>query len=623
MKYIQIFSNIISVAGWCAAYLFFLFKYRFAFNYEVDINDHYYLIFAVPLLLLMILLNLFIGPNSPSLQKILWLSVVFALSFLLLLSKFYSFGNEYFVVLAAVFFINSCLAIISDKKLIYVVLIIVTLMYFFELYIGLQQYFEVLAYETNTALLIKGTLENSGVFACYLVVHLPLLNLANMLLPRATGLNRILNCACIIVLFAAFVLTCFLIYQTQSRTAYIALFVTITSGLFFRYGSTLKDVVKRTSKIRLAAIVSVALVIISFAGYYLFAMKKMSAVGRVMKTEIALQHFADNFWLGTGIGRFTWYYPQWQAQYFKETSNPPKDYFLSAGESYILFNEWLQWFKTVGLLGTLITIIALFFFFKAKSETNKNVLVATKRMVIAIMACGLTSYPLHANALLLLFGLCFVIVFRFSSASSSVESKNALQKKVTSLSLHFGNTPIFFVRCIIGFAIVLLGITSYKGFVTFKAAMLWQQIRDSYTISVNKPEKYEALYECLRADGKFLTDYGTVLTQDITNADKTIAVLKKAKQYFISRPTIEAMAKAYQQAGNYPKAIEQWQWVSNFLPNKFAPRHELLKLYQTTRDPANLRLIANTILKMPVKIPSAEVSRIKREAEESIKSVQQ
>ncbi|MFT3902996.1 MAG: O-antigen ligase family protein [Niabella sp.] len=554
-----------------------------------------------------------------SLKKILWVSMVI-ISCLLLFSKYYSFGNEYFFVLVSVLFINVALGFISNKRFLYAIPVIIMAVWFIQLYIGMQQWLDAKNYGDVIALVVNGTLQNSGVYACYLVVHLPFLGIFSSLFSKERRKENIwshpiLYWVGIFLLPFLFILCCFLVYQTQSRTAYIALPVTITGWLFLKKRTWLLYKIKQQPRIIFFVGVGVILIIAAVVLNHLFEMKKMSAMGRLMRTEIALQHIADQFWLGTGIGRFSWYYPQWQVQYFKETPDPPKDYFLSADESYIIFNEYLQWFETVGIVGAGITFFLLICFFKAKSENHRPLLNTLKLIVVVIMICGFTTYPLHINTFLLLLAFCFVAVLKLSD---SIPSIPLLKRKKTSLIKNRATCALR--RAFLALGILLWGLSGYKGITELIAAQQWQQMRDGYIPQIHIEERYAEWYIKLKDNGKFLTEYSIALTRNANNQLAT-KILTEAQLLFISRVSIEATAAAYSKQKDYLKAIDCWLWVCYYLPNKFVPKYELLKLYQSTNDIVNIKRVASTIITMPVKIPSVEVNKIKQEASNILKEL--
>lgn len=608
MKVNRTIASVLGTAGWCVCFLFFVFHYQFAFNYETEQNNQYYLVLLLPLVSAHLVLSFLDKEVVFTKGVLLWLSAVTLFCSLLLFSNYYSFGNEYFFVLISVFFISGGLYFTKHPVCIDVIIALILSIYVFELYSGVLQWAEN-RYNSDTALSVKGTLENSGVYACYLVVHLPLLNFARENLIAKISKRYALTVLITFLLLLS--ISILLIYQTQSRTAYISLFVTITAWMLHKYGQKMWRKVKQLFWIVSISMCLMVLVALSMVLSYLFYMKKMSAMGRLMKTEITLQHIADQFWMGTGIGRFTWYYPQWQAAYFKNASNPPKDYFLSAGESYVIFNEWLQWFKTVGVLGSVATMLLLICFFRAKSAAYGSLFNTLKLTVVAVMACGFTSYPLHVNAFLLLLGFCFAAVSVLSGKKNIPRWQLVASSKLLQASFH----RVLLITIVLS----VLVFTMVKGFSTYQAARQWQQIRFVSSAYNNKIKQYAELYNNLKTDGKFLTDYGAQLMKDSIQRESAVSILKEGRSYFINRQATELLVEACAETGQNREAIDLQEWLCYYLPNKFSTQRRLLEMYQADNDSSNVKRIAHVILAMPVKIPSLEVDQAKAEAEQALK----
>jgi tetratricopeptide (TPR) repeat protein len=162
--------------------------------------------------------------------------------------------------------------------------------------------------------------------------------------------------------------------------------------------------------------------------------------------------------------------------------------------------------------------------------------------------------------------------------------------------------------------IVIAVVAAYVAFGQWRAKKDWDKLRNQlFSSRAEIHAGYRQLYNTLHYDGKFLTDYGMFLAEDSADCPKAVAVLEEAKKYVITRVAIETLAQAYKKTGNYQKAIENYQWLCNYLPNKFGTKLELLTLYVAVNDSVNARKTAHTILTMPVKIPSREVDRIKNE----------
>jgi tetratricopeptide (TPR) repeat protein len=175
------------------------------------------------------------------------------------------------------------------------------------------------------------------------------------------------------------------------------------------------------------------------------------------------------------------------------------------------------------------------------------------------------------------------------------------------------------------FVVFLILLSGYTAFIAFKHLMAknrWHNLRNNYTLSRDETKaNYADLYPTLKHDGKFLTEYGGYLIEDSADCIKAVEVLERAKQYFISRKTIEATGYAYWQLKNYSKAIENFEWLSNFIPSLFAPKYELLKLYNEKGDNENAKRMANIILTMPVKIPSDRVEQIKEDTKKILQNL--
>lgn len=577
-------------------FAFFAFDYRFSFNYEIDTNDQYYLVWVIPTVTLILLLFSVFNNCSFTVIQIAYLTIVTIICLLILFSKNYHFGNEHFFVTASIGIVSGLFLFAGNINIALVIIFLQPIMLVYQLYIGLSQYHDAVAYEDNISLAIKGSFQNSGIFACYLVTQLPLLHhtLFSTLKHKMSALlSRVLFT---VMLSPAL----FLIYQTQSRSAWMALAVTTGAWSLFQYRKEIKAKLAAIPGTVLACSGILLAALLTGAGYYLFALKKMSAMGRMMKLSVTWDHITDDFWWGTGLGRFSWYYPQWQANYFKTHPHPPESYFLSAGESYIIFNEPVQLLKETGLMGWLLFASALVVFFSIHSPIKYNQLFTSlKLMVISILACSFTSYPLHVNYLLLLFGLCFFTVITLGDSGT----------------LHKPALGCLTGQLLVMPVVLLLGYTSYKGIREYGAFKNWEALKQGELTDQDRLLKeYKAIYYHLSQNGKFLTDYGSVLSEDSTSYTEATTVLERAKQLHITRLGIEQLAEIYKKQHNLDKAIALRQWLCYFLPNRFLLKKELLQLYQAKGDEAKAKQTAQAILAMPVKIPSSEVTGIKHEA---------
>lgn len=588
--------------SWIGLATFFILYYPFSFNYETYLNDQYKLFVTIPFFSIILTGLLF---KKKIELHILNISIFIVCSIILLLlsfSRYYSWGNEHFSVIGAILFISVGMLLLDNIVYIQITAIFFLLLFFYELNSGIIQWMDASQHDGNLIFAIKGTLQNSGIYACYLLVNLPLLywlfwntHFIKILNVKSKAYMSILYWTKRVIFLSIVLLSCILIFKTQSRTAYFAMIALTTSFLIINHGKSLPNTINKIPKSILFGSVIVAFSTLWCVSSYLFNLRKLSAIGRLMRVDLTLQHINDMFWFGTGLGRFTWYFPQWQADYFASHPTAPHSYFLSAGESFLVFNEYIQLFKEVGFFGFVVIIILIYCFYKTKSEGNDLFLNMLKVTATTIFACGFTSYPFHVNIFLLMIAFCFGSTIKFGKNNSFLLKKG-----------YFENSIIMTGSIVILLALTI--VSSYKSFYQYKAMKRLDHIRNDYNPNISI---YDSLYLVLKHDGKFLAEYSMAL-KDISAENKRIApILEEAKQYYISEKTIYALAKTYEKNGNYPKAIDNFRWLSNYLPNKFTPKYGLLKMYQKIGDTVLVRQLAKSILSMPVKIQSFEVEDIK------------
>lgn len=579
------------------------FSYRFAFNYETYLNQQYPLVFILPIIAI-VLIWLFTQRNNDKYSLYIGLFLIICFSSLLCFSTYYTFGNEYFFTLGVITLTSYCLYWLKSIKTVEVIILMFIAVFIFQLYTGLQQIFD-----NEHPLAVSGSLQNSGVFAYYLVCNLPLVYWFLFTFGKRLYLNQVKYLPWILrgIFFLIALIVFYMDYYTQSRTAIISFFIGICYLIVQHYKINIIDTLKRIPNVLLFIISTGSLATIIWAGIWLYNVKRLSAAGRLFSIQVSLENIPDHLWFGTGLGRFTWYYPQWQSAYFEKNFKPNLDFFLSADESYIIFNEFLQLFSTIGILGFSLCIYGIYRFFKLESTTNNNLLSIVKCTVLLILCSGVTSYPLHVNLILLILGSCIATGFMITNIGNEkiIEKKSGYKSMLN--------------KALISCCIILLSLSSYNGYKTFAATKQWSNIRDGVYDREQNLKTYEELYPVLHTDGKFLIEYGALLNTDTSDIRRAISILEEAKIKTITREGIEALVNAYKHDKQYDAAIQNQLFLTNYLPNKFQPKYDLLQLYIIQKDTINIKQMCQVILEMPVKINSYQVTKIKKEAKAILK----
>ncbi|WP_341841590.1 O-antigen ligase family protein [Chitinophaga caseinilytica] len=470
-----------------------------------------------------------------------------------------------------------------------------------QIYIGYMQLHASRVQQIPAMEALQGTVRNSGIFNCLMVTMMPFTFLG---LKGGETWPAWVRKAGFVLFLAISAAVIFGVIVSGSRTALIAAGALLAAAVFLVWKRKLANSWKRIPVPGKLAVVVMGIVLSAAVGYFLFGMKKASAIGRVMKTEVAWGHVSDHFWTGTGLGRFSWYYPQWQSDFFRERPDAPEAYRQSAGESFLLFNEWLQWWLETGALGGACLVIIMILVFRARSLQYPHLMTAIKLTVFVILSCGFTTYVLHVNAILLLLVFCCIVAFRLDERPwpAFLERVFVAGKKASGGWLTAVGALVVCVMMV-------------RWWPAYRAAAQWRMLQVSGKAPAQS--EYAQWYPVLKHNGKFLAAYAIQLAADDRHGD-ALPLLNEARKTFISRNVVEAMANACEETGDYACAEKNWRWLGYYLPGRLSPKGELMRLYLQTGDTAAAQRIAGEILQTPVKIPSAAALRIRRAARDLV-----
>ncbi len=572
--------------GWI--YYYFLFQYQFAYNFMPEITLHYGLFSVCTTVFVIFSFVQFFDAKS---IQVSWLDLG---ALLLLLHMLISIAHDdqklnlanekficYVIMLQLYFLVRCC----CRNVISFAIPILLMFFFFSELIIGTKQiclYFSA----PDRALLIRGSLQNSGIYSLFLLLNLPFYHY--LLLRSELPKFLIVALFSIVIFFVATVL-----YITMSRTACVMLLV----YLFFL---AIKYVIKNSHasmffqkhRWKMYALV-VALSILVTASLLLF--KPGSAQGRLFVWKVTLAHIAEHPLAGTGIGCFAVDYPQWQIQYVSDHPHLPEKYLLNADETHVAMNEFLELFIECGVFFFLGFLLLVVFLLRKKNALYQQLAVCAKSTVILVMVAALFSYPLHANPITAIFVFCIAMMAGTGSGTSISLAKNRPVKIVFALLM----IP----------ACVVARIAYKQSIITDK----WSKITDNvFASSQEAAVGYTVLYPLLKTDGKFMLNYGECLLRNKQPVE-AVKILEASKEYYFSYRTLLSTADACYQAKNFQGAIANLVELANLVPYKFYPKYLLAKLYYETGNLNQAKATAHQMLSMPVKVSSPEILSMKQE----------
>lgn len=578
-------------------FLYCILYYPFSFNSDFQIENQYNIIsFSLFIAICCCLYYFYNGKKI--IKTFSYHNVITILLFDLILIRFitypsiYNLSNEYLVVLVVLI---SALTLFNQTsfKVIKLFWVGIIAVYCLELLLYLKQLISFYE-ESSIFFKVTGTLKYSAIFTCYCVVQIPVFRFF---------LNNNFTSKRLKTLLFSLILTLnsSLIYFTRSRTALIA-FTFILCMLYYSFFCNYLTKLYRYFKLFLIPILVISILGIS---YHFYLIKKFSAIGRIVMWRISFEHLTDNLWFGVGLGKLPLYYPGWQAAYFNRFADYSSDFFLVAGETYLIYNEFLQLFLEAGIVGGIVVSLILIDFFKSTSEFNKDLLKAVKITVGSILITGITDNSFHMIPIMFILILSFATCYKIRD-NNTFFIKGSLMGVVYSVM-----TGLLII------SLVIMLITAIK-----ETSTVWNlnRITKDYRISSGRlNNEFEDAYPILKHNGKFLQKYGRLLLEQ-NRTNEAITKFEKSKKWIITYEGLESIANAYKMKGDYYKSILHYKFISDFVPSQFRPRYELVKLYANIGDIENAKNEANKILLMPVKKESHAVEIIREEMKEFLKT---
>lgn len=572
-------------------YFLMLMQWPVMFSAKLQINNQYpFLLIAFLFCIIDLLLSLLVGWKAVKTTDIILLILNLVLLVMIIVG-YPLFGNQYLC------FIISCsvaLLLLARAGIEYFELgwIVILHFYFIELVIGLKELSQQI---NNSTFNIEGTLSNSGIYSIYIALHLPICMFFS---KKWFGLRH--KSIQWIIFFFVCAITLILICLNRSRTGLFVFVLAMGIVTFQLIGR----IWIRLHIVKLGRVISMLIFVLLFIGTLIISNswnnnKKLSTTGRLMGLTVIKENLTQNVFTGIGPGQISWYFPRWQRSYFAEHSDTPIEYRLSAGETYIIFNEFASLFIEWGIFVFVLMGILILIYFKNVIESAELLVRSSGVLVLSVLVAGLSYYILHVTPVFFVFQFALVYTFTPKWKNSCIER-----------FLPVSNRNISWLNLLL--SIVVTGWIGYTAF----SANKWQNMQEN--IGSDRTEKllaYERLYPVLSQDGKFLADYAHFLLQEGSFPKRAASLFDSSLKSFISYESVFSSAKANELSGNLLKATEQYIYLCDWLPSRFLPRFELMQFYLRVNDTINARKEAYKIFKMPIKIASPEVDIYKSAAQ--------
>lgn len=500
--------------------------------------------------------------------------------------------NNYIVIIVLIVFVETTKKLlIQDSKAVLLLTIVFLSLGAFEAIYGLLQQGKFLDYSIFNYFQVDGSFDSPTPYSNYLVPIL-VFGFGFFLYFKP---NSILQTVLRYFALATSIIIAVALVFTDSRTSWIAGIggIIIISYPLLKGNYIFKLFLSRT-KHKFLLFTLLSIIIIGVA-VFLYQYKPQSADGRLLVYEVSLSMIKNKPLFGYGFCRFIGEYNNYQAVYFK--THPNSNYEQLADNVLYGFNEFIQLTVELGLIGLLIFLGLVVLILKSKTKPEWDYIVLpAKASLVCVLICCLFSYPLHNLP------LAANIVFLLSI----VLAANINKSYTFSISeTIFKPFAIFLIT-----ATLLICIWQWKD---FEARKQWKQadfFAQIYDFKDALP-LYHKAYKELKHDGMFLSCYGSDLM--ITNPTKAIKILNEAKHFNIHNNSQIRLGDCYMLLKQFDKAEKAYSLSSLMVPSRFIPKHKLFVMYCETEQYYKARKMANVILQMKVKVPSAIVDLIKSE----------
>lgn len=325
--------------------------------------------------------------------------------------------------------------------------------------------------------------------------------------------------------------------------------------------------------------------------------KSDSASGRLLIWTCTLAMLKGHWLFGYGPGGFEAGYMNFQAAYFER--NPDSAYSVLADNVQYPFSEYLHILVDYGVVG--LAAVAVLFGYMAyryfKNRTPER--LAALLAIVSVSTFSLFSYPLMYPF------TWFVLIYSFSVLLSDIR---------------FGGLRNRWVRVLPALMTVLIcGYVSIRLCAWTSAEIRWKSAFSQGEYDESVLSEYDSIYATLSEDRYFMYNYA-YMAYMAGDSHKAADLAAECGRLWADYD-LELLRGMISEKLSQPEtAVSHYTRAMYMCPNRFRPLYCLMVLYDREGNTAQAKLYAGSIIDKDVKIPSPEVSQMKKLAEEYMSS---
>ena len=474
-----------------------------------------------------------------------------------------------YTTLAAAYFVVRAVTMLQGRSVFvsYALSVILMLGTMYELILGLWQIYR--GTSLHSLYPATGSLFNPGPYAAYIVVGMAV---AIGILHDAgdDDWRRPVHASQLWLGVTVLALGCFMVVVTRSRSAVIALFLSV-AWLY-----------RREIRLRHVVVVSVVGVVV---GVVLFYMKMGSALGRTVIWQQSFAVFSDSPLFGSGIGSFAGEYGKKAVAFFADSANVSQ-FAQYADVTDYAFCDILQVFAEQGVCGGVLCITFVLLSLRSLLRMSCSLGVA----LASLLVFSLFSYPLQLLPLQTL-AVCLAASGQLGERGITVDRWGGACATLTGAAMA--------VCC---YTVSKPRVAAYGEYSSIRGM----------THSTFTNDYWRLLPLC--GDSKqFLFDFARLLQTNDRHLD-ACAILRRGTCVSNDPMFWVLMGNSHKSMCEYGLAVSCYDRAFAMLPNRMYPLYRKMLLYRDTGSGVEACAVARQLTRMRPKVESAATRKMRAEA---------
>jgi len=337
----------------------------------------------------------------------------------------------------------------------------------------------------------------------------------------------------------------------------------------------------------------VVLVLVAVAlSFLLYRVKAGSANGRLFIWSICWDMIKERPLFGYGIGGIEKHYMDAQAAYF--SMHPDSPYVMLADNVTHPFNEYIKLTVNYGLAGLAMAFFVLVLTVKRLLNSKENVKVIGLAVTASVFVMCQFSYPFHYAAVWFITSVAIIPAF-FKEREDNEEWETPKYLRIT--------LPVLFS--------VLLAVVLRMMYLDLKWAEMSKRSLAGHTERMLP--YYEKMKPQMQHNPLFLYNYAAELNY-IGRYEESLAVTEECREGWNDYDVQMLLADNLENTGQIDQAIGAYQHALDMIPCRFEPLESMMTVYLENGDTLKAIMMAEKIIKKPVKVQSFRVEQIRSAA---------